>query len=52
MDPSGHAFLDPSSSFPLPIEFTFRDYLHTEREFWALFPETSGLALMPGVVRA
>jgi hypothetical protein len=42
MDPAVHAFLDPNSSFPLPQRFTFREYLATEREFWALFPETQG----------
>jgi hypothetical protein len=36
------AFLDPRSSYPLPADFTLHDYLETEREFWALFPETEG----------
>src|ERR1043166_8586666 len=36
------ALLDPKSSFPLPNEFTLHDYLQTEHEFWALFPETQG----------
>ena len=34
--------LDPASRFPLPSEFSLTDYLQTEREFWALFPETEG----------
>jgi|SRR5436305_908971 len=34
--------LDPGSSYPLPASFTLNDYFETEREFWALFPETQG----------
>lgn len=37
-----HALLDPRSSYPLPKDFTLFDYMQTEREFWALFPETQG----------
>jgi hypothetical protein len=37
-----HALLDPKSSYRLPEEFTLFDYMQTEREFWALFPETQG----------
>jgi len=39
---ASRAFLDPGSSYPLPADFTLHDYLETEREFWALFPETEG----------
>lgn len=39
---SRFSFLDPASSFPLPGSFNFRDYIDTEREMWALFPETDG----------
>jgi hypothetical protein len=39
---SQYAFLDPSSSFSLPQTFDWSDYIETERELWALFPETDG----------
>src|SRR5438270_6042259 len=39
---SSRALLDPRSSYRLPASFTLKDYLETEREFWALFPETQG----------
>ena len=39
---SEYAFLDPSSSFSLPKTFVWEDYIDTERELWALFPETDG----------
>jgi hypothetical protein len=39
---SDYAFLDPASSYALPKSFNFRHYIDTEREFWALFPETGG----------
>ena len=39
---SQYAFLDPSSSFPLPASFDWDEYIETERELWALFPETDG----------
>jgi hypothetical protein len=39
---SAYSFLDPGSSFPLPRSFDFAGYIETEREFWALFPETEG----------
>lgn len=39
---SQYAFLDPSSWFPLPQTFNWREYIETERELWALFPETDG----------
>ena len=40
---SGYSFLDPAIAYPLPRSFRFRDYIETENEFWALFPETQGL---------
>ena len=37
-----YAFLDPGASYPLPPTFDFDEYIETERELWALFPETDG----------
>jgi hypothetical protein len=37
-----YSFLEPGISFPLPKSFNYRDYIETERELWALFPETDG----------
>jgi hypothetical protein len=37
-----YAFLDPGSSYPLPPDFDYAEYIDIEREFWALFPETDG----------
>lgn len=39
---SEYTFLDPSSSYPLPKSFNYEEYAETERELWALFPETDG----------
>jgi hypothetical protein len=39
---SDYAFLDPKASFPLPGSFNYAEYSETERELWALFPETDG----------
>jgi hypothetical protein len=39
---SHFSFLDPACSFDLPRAFDFADYIDTEREMWALFPETEG----------
>ncbi len=39
---SQYAFLDPSASFQLPATFEWDEYIETERELWALFPETDG----------
>lgn len=39
---SDYAFLDPSSRFSLPFSFNWDEYIQTERELWALFPETDG----------
>lgn len=36
------SFLEPGCSFTLPKSFNYRDYIETERELWALFPETDG----------
>jgi hypothetical protein len=37
-----YSFLEPEISYPLPKAFSFEDYIDTERELWALFPETDG----------
>ncbi len=39
---SQYTFLDPSSCFGLPRSFDWEEYIETERELWALFPETDG----------
>ena len=39
---SQYAFLDPSAAYPLPSSFKYREYIETEQELWALFPETDG----------
>jgi hypothetical protein len=39
---SSFSFLSPECSFPLPRTFHYGEYLETERELWALFPETEG----------
>ena len=39
---SDYTFLDPSSRFALPLTFNWEEYIETERELWALFPETDG----------
>jgi len=39
---SRYAFLEPGSSYPLPPSFDYEEYIETERELWALFPETDG----------
>jgi hypothetical protein len=39
---SDFVFLEPSAAFPLPKSFNFQEYIETERELWALFPETDG----------
>jgi hypothetical protein len=39
---SQYAFIDPSEAYPLPASFNYREYIETERELWALFPETDG----------
>ena len=39
---SEFAFIEPNAAFPLPASFNFDEYIETERELWALFPETDG----------
>ena len=39
---STYSFLEPGISYPLPPSFDYQDYIETERELWALFPETDG----------
>lgn len=39
---SQYAFLSPSASFALPGSFDWAEYIETERELWALFPESDG----------
>lgn len=39
---SQFAFVDLSVSYLLPPTFDWDDYIETERELWALFPETTG----------
>ena len=37
-----YSFLEPETSYPLPSSFNYSEYIDTERELWALFPETDG----------
>jgi hypothetical protein len=39
---SPYLFLEPETTYPLPASFNYQDYIDTERELWALFPETDG----------
>jgi len=39
---SQYSFIEPHAAFPLPATFNFDEYIETERELWALFPETDG----------
>jgi hypothetical protein len=39
---SAYSFLEPDSFYPLPRTFNYVDYIETEQEMWALFPETDG----------
>ena len=39
---SRYTFLDTTAAFPLPESFDWDEYIETERELWALFPETDG----------
>jgi len=39
---SAYAFLDPRRKYRLPPEFNYQEYIETEQELWALFPETDG----------
>ena len=37
-----YSFLHPDSAYRLPKSFNYQEYVETERELWALFPETEG----------
>jgi hypothetical protein len=37
-----YSFLHPGCAYALPASFPFDEYIETERELWALFPETDG----------
>ena len=39
---SNYSFIEPESSYPLPKSFNYSEYIETEQEMWALFPETEG----------
>ena len=39
---SNYSFIAPESSYPLPKTFNYSDYIETEQEMWAFFPETDG----------
>jgi hypothetical protein len=39
---SRFSFLEPSAEYALPRTFSYSQYIETEREMWALFPETEG----------
>ena len=39
---SAYSFLDPRCKYALPAGFDYAGYIETERELWALFPETCG----------
>ena len=39
---SKYSFIAPDSSYPLPRSFNYKEYIETEQEMWALFPETGG----------
>jgi hypothetical protein len=39
---SAYSFLDPRCHYRLPDNFDYSDYIETERELWALFPQTQG----------
>jgi hypothetical protein len=39
---SRYSFIKPAAAYPLPRNFDFLNYIDTERELWALFPETDG----------
>lgn len=40
---SAYSFLDPHCKYPLPEGFDYANYIDTEQELWALFPETHGM---------
>ena len=39
---SEYTFIETNAAFPLPSTFNFQEYIETEQELWALFPETDG----------
>ena len=39
---SEYTFIEPNAAFPLPATFNYDEYIETEQELWALFPETEG----------
>jgi len=36
------SFIEPDAAYPLPKSFNYNEYIETEQEMWALFPETDG----------
>lgn len=36
------SFIAPDAAYSLPKSFSYSDYIETEQEMWALFPETDG----------
>lgn len=39
---SRFSFLAPAAEYALPRTFSYPEYIETEQEMWALFPETQG----------
>jgi hypothetical protein len=39
---SRFSFLQPAAEYALPRSFRYSEYIETEQEMWALFPETEG----------
>jgi len=39
---SSYSFIEPDAAYALPRSFSYNDYIETEQEMWALFPETEG----------
>lgn len=39
---SRFSFLAPAAEYALPRTFSYPEYIETEQEMWALFPETEG----------
>jgi hypothetical protein len=39
---SPYSFIEPDAAYPLPKSFNYTQYIETEQEMWALFPETEG----------
>ena len=39
---SPYSFIEPDAAYPLPKSFDYNEYIETEQEMWALFPETDG----------